>query len=253
MNAGTPVQPSLESLMAGYLKRQAEAEALGLGRGEGLEVTPYEAGPVQPIDPKVAFDEGLAVLAHFGVSAKMKAPAGWVALVAQAEPQVAIAFAVGNYPQLVRDFHTLLQQTDLAALRPIAQGPLSVPALNEWLDRGVDGPQTVLAVAACRMTRQFDVAHRFLAQPAPAGWEAVWENERAALLWHEGKANEAIALWRAQPTSLPVRFNLAMAELFTGGKAATLLENVMSELPERSAWYHLARLYHTLSVLRGSK
>ena len=50
----TTVQPSLEVLMAGYVRRQAEAAALGLAAEPGAEVTPYEAGPVQPIDPKLA-------------------------------------------------------------------------------------------------------------------------------------------------------------------------------------------------------
>src|SRR4051794_36200502 len=82
MNRETPVQPTLEALMAGYVRRQAEAEALGLGHGEGAEVTPYEAAPVQPIDPKLAWEEGLAVLSYFGSATKgFKAPTGWAQLV----------------------------------------------------------------------------------------------------------------------------------------------------------------------------
>src|SRR5262245_50233687 len=105
MQQGTSVQPSLEELMAGYMRRQAEAAAQGLAPVDGGEVFPYEAGPVQPVDAKIAWDESLAALVHFGHTAKgMKVPAGWVNLVAQAEPQVAIAYCVGNFPQLVRDF-----------------------------------------------------------------------------------------------------------------------------------------------------
>src|SRR5205085_2212888 len=129
------------------------AEALGLGRGDGAEVTPYEAGPVQPIDPKLAWDEGLAALAYSGVSANgLKAPAGWVNLVAQAEPQVAIAFCAGNYPQLVRDFHELLQNVDLTNHRPTDSTPLHVPVLADWADRVTAFPQAFIALAAHRLT-----------------------------------------------------------------------------------------------------
>src|SRR5204862_8030162 len=118
-NRETPVQPTLEALMAGYVRRQAEAEALGLGYREGAEVTPYEAGPVQPIDPKLAWDEGLTALPFFGVAPKgLKAPTGWAQLVALAEPQIAVPFCVGNFPQLVRDFHKLLQEADWTPPRP---------------------------------------------------------------------------------------------------------------------------------------
>jgi hypothetical protein len=252
----TPVQPSLEALMAGYVRRQAEAEALGLGWGEGGEVTPYEAGPVQPIDPKLAWDESLAVLPFLGQSAQgLKAPAGWVNLVAQAEPQVAIAFCVGNYPQLVRDFHKLLQQIDLTNSRPSDANPLSVPNLSEWADKAAGFPQSIVALAAHRLTKQFDRARRVTNITAPAEWQAAWDNERAALAWHAGRADEAIALWRKQRQTLPVRFNLAMAALFSGRSKSVKseLEAVMAELPENSAWHHLARLYHTLCALRKTE
>ena len=102
-----------------------------------------------------------------------------------------------------------------------------------------------------RLAKQFDRAEQ-IAQSAtiPVEWSGAWHNERAALLWHQGKADAAIAAWTAQPASLPVRFNLAMAGLFTGKNVKADLENVMAELPERSAWHHLARLYHTLSAMR---
>jgi hypothetical protein len=254
MSRETSVQPTLEALMAGYVRRQAEAEALGLGRGDGAEVTPYEAGPVQPINPKLAWDEGLAALPLLGVTIKgLKAPAGWVNLVTQAEPQVAIAFCVGNYPQLVRDFHKLLQQTDLTTLRPKDLAAINVPSLTEWADQATGFPQSVIALAAHRLAKQFGRAHRLTSLDVPAEWRSVWDNELAALAWHEGRADAAITLWRNQAPSLPVRFNLAMAGLFIGRGASVKgeLETVMAELPENSAWHHLARLYHTLCVMRS--
>ena len=57
----TPVQPSLGTLLAGYLARQAEGHTAGLAVLDPTgDVQPFEAGPVQPIDPKPAWDEAVA-------------------------------------------------------------------------------------------------------------------------------------------------------------------------------------------------
>src|SRR5437879_6226423 len=105
----TSVQPRLGDLLAGYLARQADAQAAGIATFDD-EVTPYEVGPVQPLDPKLAWDEALAVLPLFvkGSAQKRKAPPHWSQLVAGHESIVAIAFSVGNFPQLMRNFHTIL-------------------------------------------------------------------------------------------------------------------------------------------------
>ena len=51
MSHQTPTQPKLTDLLANYLTHQAQAQVKGLADwGAGSEVTPYEAGPVQPID-----------------------------------------------------------------------------------------------------------------------------------------------------------------------------------------------------------
>lgn len=254
MQSGTSVQPTLEQLMAGYLRRQAEAAEQGLASVEGGEVFPYDAGPVQPVDAKIAWDESLVALSDFGLSGQpTKAPAGWVNLVAQAEPQVAIAFCVGNFPQLVRDFHKLLQHADLPALRPSPAAATSDPKLSEWAAAASGWPQTIVALGAMRLSRDFDAADRLATQNVPAAWQSAWDNELAALAWHRGRYDDAIAQWTTQRPSLPVRFNLAMASLFSGqAKSARAgLEAVVGELPESSAWHHLARLYHTLAALRG--
>lgn len=253
MKLGTPVQPSLEALMAGYLRRQAEAAELGLAPADGPEVTPYEAGPVQPIDAKLAWEESLAALSYWNKPVRgLKAPTGWANLVAQLEPQVAIAFCVGNYPQLVRDFHKLLSQPNLTSLRPVSTTPIHVPPLAEWGEKASGFPQTLLALAAFRLTRNFQRANELMELTVPAQWQSPWENERAALLWHQGKSQEALAIWQHLTPTLPIRFNIAMAKLFTGhGRDAKAdFEATMAQLPTSSAWHHLARLYHTLCVLR---
>jgi len=247
--------------MARYLQRQAQARDLGLDTLDPTEIVPFEAGPVQPVDAQLALDESAVALRLFGpdlVRQTPKAPAGWVALVAQSEPQVAVAFCVGNFPQLVRDFHRLLQPLDLTTLRPRPGAPVAAPAFLEWAEqvgRQPAFPQIFFTLGGLRLARRFEEAEQLVRRTSeiPTACRAAWENEVAALAWHQGKAEEAAAAWQTQAPSLPVRFNQAMAELFLGrpGAARGVLESVMAELPEDGAWHHLARLYHTLSVLRG--
>src|SRR6266446_8454240 len=134
MTPQTPVQPKLEDLLARYLNRQAGAHASGLATFDASEVTPYEAGPVQPIDPKPAWDEALSALSH-GQPAegrKLSAPPHWPQLVGSHEPVVALAWCVGNFPQLVRNFQQILHQANLTDLRPSGGRPVTAPALDDW-------------------------------------------------------------------------------------------------------------------------
>src|SRR5947207_978075 len=113
MSHETPVQPKLADLLTGFLNRQAEAQAAGLTAFDpAAEVPPYEAGPVQPIDARLAWEEAIAVAAYYrpGLESKTwQAPPHWPTLVAAHEPMVALAFCLGNFPQLVRNFHLILQ------------------------------------------------------------------------------------------------------------------------------------------------
>ena len=58
MSSDTSVQPNLGDLLARYLEKQADAQAAGITTFDG-EVMPYEVGPLQPLDPKLAWDEAL--------------------------------------------------------------------------------------------------------------------------------------------------------------------------------------------------
>jgi len=102
------------------------------------------------------------------------------------------------------------------------------------------------------LAKQFEQADAVIAsldKDVPATWRAAWANEQAALGWHRGDAETARRLWSAAEPTLPVRFNRAMAELFSGNAAGarTLLQDVIPQIPENSAWHHLARLYLTLA------
>src|ERR1043166_2583991 len=104
MSHETPVQPNLNDLLTRYLAKQAEAQAAGIATYD-QEVTPYEVGPVQPLDPKLAWDEALAAIGSAQLE-RQQVPPHWSSLVAGHESLVAIAFCTGNFPQLMRNFHT---------------------------------------------------------------------------------------------------------------------------------------------------
>jgi hypothetical protein len=250
-------------LLARYLQQQADAHQEGLGFAElAGEVVPYEAVPAQPVDPRLASDGALAVLRCYQPTAETRAwtaPPDWPALVASHEPEVALAFAAGNFPQLVRNLHPLLQAADLTTLRMAGGRATSAPALVEWAEqtaRKAQYPQLLFAVGALRLARQFDHAAELLArhQPnVPAEWRPALDNETAALAWHRGQADEAVALWSSQPESPPVLFNRGMAALFQGrpADARPLLTSAVRQLPEDGAWHHLGRLYLALAEMRG--
>src|SRR5262245_18233620 len=106
-----PAALPLAEMFTRYLQRQVEAQAQGVGFPEpGDEVTPYEAVPVQPVDPAQAFRDALEVRRFFPAlaSGSWAAPPDWPVVVACQEPAVSVAFCLGNFPQLVRNLHPLL-------------------------------------------------------------------------------------------------------------------------------------------------
>src|SRR5207253_649225 len=83
-----------------------------------------------------------------------KAPPGWSGLVAGHEPVVALAMSAANFPQLVRNFHMILQAGDLASMKPQAGRPVPATELRAWAE-DVAGrkqfPQALLAIGALRL------------------------------------------------------------------------------------------------------
>jgi hypothetical protein len=247
---------SLPELFRRYLERQVTAQEAGLGfpEAEG-EVVPHEAVPVQPVDPQQAWQDAVGVVSAFlppGGASAWQVPPEWPTLVAAQEPAVALAFCLGNFPQMVRNLHPLLAGGDPAALRQGSVRPLPAPALLEWTGAQAAWPQVLLAAGVLRLARHFDEASDLLrrAGEAPAEWRPMRANEEAALLWHRGRTEEALAQWQAQPDSVPVLFNRGMASLFLGQSAAAraALSVVVEQLPDTSAWHHLGHLYLALAA-----
>ena len=248
-----PTPASISELFTQYLKGQVSAHTQGLAVDlpDG-PVVPYDAAPIQPMDPRQAWDDAIAVARHFdGTDVKSwSAPQEWPALVAAQESAVALAFCVGNFPQMVRNLQPLLSGGDPAALR-VNTGAVAVPSgLSEWTATAREPAQVVVAAAALRLARHFDDAERLLKRVTT--WSPLVANERAALAWHRGQFDDAATLWGAQAPSAPVLFNRGMAALFLGNTVAAhdYLDQAVRVLPETSAWYHLGRLYLALAAGR---
>src|SRR5436190_11361996 len=97
-------QLDLSKLFTQYLERQIEAHTQGLGYPElPDEVLPHDAIPIQPVDPQLAWNDALAAvrLARPGVKLEAAVPPEWPMLVNRQEPAVALAFCLGNFPQMV--------------------------------------------------------------------------------------------------------------------------------------------------------
>jgi tetratricopeptide (TPR) repeat protein len=111
----------------------------------------------------------------------------------------------------------------------------------------------LLAAGVLRLARRFEEADELLKSKTPAAWKALRANEEAALAWHRGQAEEALASWQTQKASVPVLFNRGMAALFLGraADAQTALHQAVDQLPDTSAWHHLGHLYLALAEARG--
>lgn len=194
-----------------------------------------------------------------GEGSNLRAPPDWPLLVASQEPAMALAFAFGNFPQLVRHVQPLLHAENLSELKPALGRPISAPALMAWATQTAKKkqyPEMLLAIGALRLARQFEKAEELVAKhrsSVPEEWKAAFANEEAALAWHKGNADEALKMWRAQPDSVPVLFNRGMAALFLGksADARKALNAAISQLPEESGWHHLGKLYLALAEKRG--
>jgi hypothetical protein len=253
-----PVQPGLADLFAGYLRQQVSRQAAGLSVADSTgEVVPFEAAPVQPVDAGLAWSEAVAVARYFQpiMTSTWLVPPDWAAVVAAQEPAVALSFSFGNYPQLVRDLHTLFRTSDIPALLPTESGSSPAPALWEWATTRAGNesfPQVLLAVGILRLSRQFDKATELLnrhREVTPPVWKPAWANEEAAIAWHRGQIREAASLWQKQPSSIPVLFNRGMSTLFLGRpkEARAALTEAVDQLSEKDGWHHLGRLYLALA------
>jgi len=252
-------QPGLSELLGRFLHGQAGVHEAGLAAHVRGEVVPYEAAPSQPADPKLAWEESLAVLPFYAPQSRakgLKAPPDWPALVAAQESALAVAFCLGNFPQLIRSLQPLLHSSNLQP--PLASNarPFDSPELSRWASQAASRKEfqaSLLTVAALRLAKNFDRADELLPEESdvPSEWRVAWANESAALAWHRGQTKEALTSWQAQEDTVPVLFNRGMACLFLNKRAnaRTFLQQAVDQLPEDGAWQHLGRLYLALAEM----
>ena len=249
------VQPPLADLMVRYLGRQTAAHAAGMAAIEAGEVEPYEAVPVQAVDPRQAWDEANAALKYFAETGgkAVKAIAEWPQLVAAQESYTAMPMAAGNYPQLVRDLAPLFHAAKMSDLVNEPASAAEIAGLVESAEasaRSGEFPRALIAVGVLRLARQFAVAERLLKSVnPPAAWRDAWANEEAALLWQSGRRDEAARRWQGLPDSVPILFNRGMAALFLDrpADARAALRAAVEKIPESGGWHHLGRLYLALA------
>jgi tetratricopeptide (TPR) repeat protein len=252
---------SLAELLARYLHGQAEVHEAGLAAVPGGEVVPHEAAPTPSADPKLAWEETLAIMPFCAAKIEkksLKPPADWPALVAAQEPALAVAFCLGNFPQMVRSLQALLHSSKLEPAMVSNSRLFESPELIQWATQTAghkDFPGALMAVAALRLAKEFDRAQQLFPKEAdvPTEWRSAWANERAALAWHRGQTQEALAFWQSQEETVPVLFNRGMACLFLSKRAdaRAFLQKAVDQLPEDGAWHHLGRLYLALAEMRS--
>jgi hypothetical protein len=267
MSYETPTQPPLAYLLTRFLNERAQAHVDGLvdfdplAKAGSADVTPYDAGLLQPIDAKLAWTEALAAAPYFQPGMAIKkwtVPPDWASLVAGHEPVVALPFCLGNFPQLVRRFDSIFPNASRSGFSASAGSALTVPALVRWTEQvaaNKQWPQMLLALGSLRLAKNFDQAESFAAAhdgAIPREWRAAWENEKAALAWHQGRADAARDLWNTLQACVPVLFNRGLADIFGGDAArgSAAMDAVAAQIPDTSAWHHLARLYALLANSR---
>lgn len=250
---------SLSSLMARYVEKQAKAHQDGLAAivPDG-EVLPYDSGPVQVIEPKIAWND--ALIAADLDSAEHRPCPEWSALVAAQEPAFAVAFCCGNYPQMVRSFVPMLQGDFVTPAPTKLPETFDTTVYLQWAEQSAqkEGSSALVAAAVLRLAAEHEAANNHLEQAKSSlegPWQAAWLNERAAIQWHAGQHEEALKQWQSQEPSTTVLFNRGMALLFTGeaAQAHTALTEAVARIPENNSWHHLAQLYLTLAAMRSSQ
>jgi tetratricopeptide (TPR) repeat protein len=237
-------QPSLEDLMIRFLASRSDAAATAVELGEG-DVEPHEVATGFRVDPWAAWNDATSQI----TAASVPLPPDWATLVNQPAGAFAVPMALGNFPQRVRDLHPLLTKFDPDELRPTGtQTPMSgFAALRSWISKN-SAAHALVAAGLARAIGDFETAEKLLTTNDPAT-----ANERAALLWQQGRCEEALAAWNAMTETPAVLFNRGMALLFLGklAEAKIALAEASDKLPETSGWKTLTLLYLSVAEIHG--
>jgi hypothetical protein len=250
-NPSTTGQPTLNELLAHYL---ADGDIQPAPSAAAL-VEPYDAVTRQPVDTRLAWRCACAGLSAGNKSQPPLPPPEWAALVQQQESTPAIAFAAGNFPQLLRDLPSLVQADKLSNLLEAQAPALDLPGLSAWAESqaAISFARRLVAAGVLRLARQFDHAAELLAAKAKltSSEQARLQSEVAAQAWHEGKLQVAIQKWSTlAPENVFVQFNRGMAALFGDEPVAALQFLQTVSLSDDDPWRHLLGLYMALAEMR---
>ncbi|MFL5240979.1 MAG: tetratricopeptide repeat protein [Gemmataceae bacterium] len=260
LEPGSP-QAILAELFTKYVRQQAAAHDAGFFNPEDRgDVLPHDAATAQPVDSGLAWNEACTVIDYLAPesnTSSWKVPPDWSNLVAHQGNLTAIPFCLGNFPQEVQDYSSLLQQDGFVLGKPTVTFSISTK-LQSWLEKASwkgSHANPLMAGAILRLAGDFDQAEQMLndhKDTMPDKWRAAWTNEQAALEWQRGRTEEAAALWQKQTASVPVHFNRGLAALVLGhpGRAEKELSQAVSKLPDNGAWHHLGRVYLAMVELR---
>lgn len=255
-------QPTIAELTSQVVSWSQDAEMLAAAADALGQVEPHEMTAGLRTDPRTAWTQAMEALGTSAEQLKgVTLPGEWGRLVVRQDVVAALPFAIGNYPQRVRELGVLVQATDLTQLLMNSPEMETAPkGLADWCKKQLDAgtmPQALIAVALYRASRDYVTAEKMLTSltnKVPFEWQTMLENERATLLWERGFHSQARDLWHSLPTTNPVLFNRAMADLFMGHAetAKTEFRQLLTQLPESSAWFHLASLYLALAEMRAN-
>ncbi len=238
--SNSEAQPTLEDLMVRFLASRSDAAAAAVESGEG-EVELYEVAAGFRVDPRSAWAD-----ATLKIAAPGQTPPDWTSIVNQPATAFAVPMAAGNFPQRVRDLHPLLVKFNPNELRPsgTSVSPVAFSGLRGWIVKH-SASHPVLCAGLLRLLGEYTEAEKLLPES-----EA---NERAALLWQQGKCEGALGQWSAMEASPAVVFNRGMALLFLGRypEARSTLTDAVAQLPESSGWNALARLYLAIAEIQN--
>jgi tetratricopeptide (TPR) repeat protein len=258
-NQAKMAQPKLADLMTRFLNQQAQDRQAGLPEMPVGEVELHEAAFAPQVEPRTAWEEAnaaLRMLVPQSESALKSVPPGWANLVQHPASVPAVAFAAGNYPQLIRDLPELIRTKPRASLLH-ADNNYDVTGFDSWTARAVEKKNFVAAFMGAgilRLAGRFDAARKILADlraQIPAECKQALANEEAVLAWQSGQHEQAYESWKKLPDSAPVCFNRGMAALFLdrADEAKGHLKQTIGLLPEDNAWHQLARLYLALTEI----
>lgn len=256
----TPQPPSPAELLTKFLARTSEDRTAGIAETPASEVQPYEAAFAPLVEPRTAWEEAIAaprLLVRDSANWKFSPPSQWTAFATSPEGKLAVAFAAGNFPQMVKDLPRLVHETDRSKLRSTPRCEESSYALTDWAEKAFQSdemPRKLVAIGVLRAAGHITLAGQLLGRmqsTAADEWRGALANEQAALLWETGEIQEAMRLWQSMPDSAPACFNRGMSSLFTdmAAEARPHLQQAVQLISDDNAWHHLARLYLTLTEM----